>query len=337
MRDIGTLGGSSSFGQGINAFGQITGESSITTDSADHAFLYSRGKMTDIGTLGGSFSTGLGINLLGQITGYSHTAGDRATHAFLYDQRRMTDIGTLGGSDSFGQGINAFGQITGYSHTTGDIAIHAFLCSRGKMTDIGTLGNDFSVGNGINDFGQVTGESETADGTVHAFLYTRGQIVDLNTRLPYGSGWVLEDGRAINDAGQITGVGTNPSGESRAFLLTPIYRALVRGSIEASGSSVFVANNRVVRVRFALSQNDVPTCALQPATVSVVKSAGVTVESVDEIIHATSADGGLNFRIDPAACQYVYDLAASRLGIGTYRVDISIDGMMIGHAVFALR
>jgi hypothetical protein len=50
-----------------------------------------------------------------------------------------------------------------------------------------------------------------------------------------------------------------------------------------------------------------------------------------------SADSGSNFRIDSTACQYVYNLAASALGVGTYRVDISINGIMVGHAVFALK
>jgi hypothetical protein len=46
------------------------------------------------------------------------------------------------------------------------------------------------------------------------------------------------------------------------------------------------------------------------------------------------ADSGSNFRI--SGCQYIYNLAASALGVGMYRVDISINGIMVGHAVFAL-
>jgi len=50
-----------------------------------------------------------------------------------------------------------------------------------------------------------------------------------------------------------------------------------------------------------------------------------------------AADNGSNFRIDPTAYQYIYNLAASSLGVGTYRVDISINGSVVGHAVFALK
>jgi len=41
--------------------------------------------------------------------------------------------------------------------------------------------------------------------------------------------------------------------------------------------------------------------------------------------------------IDPTACQYIYNLSASSLGVGTYRVDISINGIIVGHGVFALK
>jgi hypothetical protein len=48
----------------------------------------------------------------------------------------------------------------------------------------------------------------------------------------------------------------------------------------------------------------------------------------------TNGDDGTNFRID--GCQYSYHLGAASLGEGTYRVDISIDGIMVGHAAFSL-
>jgi hypothetical protein len=56
---------------------------------------------------------------------------------------------------------------------------------------------------------------------------------------------------------------------------------------------------------------------------------------VDEEIYVGSADNGSNFRID--RCQYVYNLAASALGAGTYRVDIMINSNVVGSATFALR
>jgi hypothetical protein len=44
-----------------------------------------------------------------------------------------------------------------------------------------------------------------------------------------------------------------------------------------------------------------------------------------------------NMRLGASACQYHYNLETSDLGIGTFRVDISINGIMVGHAAFTLR
>jgi hypothetical protein len=56
---------------------------------------------------------------------------------------------------------------------------------------------------------------------------------------------------------------------------------------------------------------------------------------IDESTYSGPADTGSNFRI--ASCQYVYNLSASALGAGTYRVGIIINGEVVGNATFALR
>ena len=82
VTDLGTLGGSVSYGLGINASGQVTGTSYTTGDSAQHAFLISSPytPMTDLGTLGGSSSYVAGINASGQVTGYSYTTAVQSEH-----------------------------------------------------------------------------------------------------------------------------------------------------------------------------------------------------------------------------------------------------------------
>jgi probable HAF family extracellular repeat protein len=88
MLDLGTLGGRYSSSRGINDNGQVTGQSSLAGEAANHAFLYTnvagRGEdMVDLGTLGGSYSGGFAINDAGQVVGISLTA-DGAQHIFLY-------------------------------------------------------------------------------------------------------------------------------------------------------------------------------------------------------------------------------------------------------------
>src|SRR5437764_6092837 len=51
--DLGTLGGTSSGGWGINDRGWISGVSSLRGDIQSRAFLWRRGVMIDLGTLGG--------------------------------------------------------------------------------------------------------------------------------------------------------------------------------------------------------------------------------------------------------------------------------------------
>ena len=59
------------------------------------------------------------------------------------------------------------------------------------------------------------------------------------------------------------------------------------------------------------------------------------VGSIDESVYGDPADTGSNFRI--SSCQYIYNLSANALGVGTYRVDIIINGRVVGSAIFSLR
>jgi hypothetical protein len=98
---------------------------------------------------------------------------------------------------------------------------------------------------------------------------------------------------------------------------------------------VFNVRRGVVPAKFTLKLNGVPTCDLPLATIAVYRTGTEGNQEIDESVYSGNADTGSNFRID--SCQYVYNLSASALGVGTYRVDIIINGQIVGRATFQLR
>jgi probable HAF family extracellular repeat protein len=131
--DLGTLGGTYSWANGINNNGQVVGMANVDKQNIiTHAFLYSaNGPMQDLGTLGGSYSEANGINNKGQVVGYS-IANDGSYHAFLYRgsggiQDLNSLIDTLSGWKlQQARGINDLGQIVGYG-TCPSGQVHGFL------------------------------------------------------------------------------------------------------------------------------------------------------------------------------------------------------------------
>ena len=115
------------------------------------------------------------------------------------------------------------------------------------------------------------------------------------------------------------------------------FGAQVQQPINADGTSVFNAKRGVIPVAFKLTSDGVATCQLPPATISVFRTSGGVVGSIDESTYLLKSDSGSNFRIDSTKCQYVYNLGASSLGPGTYKAYISIGGSVAGSATFALK
>ena len=153
VKDLGTLSGSYSQGNGVNDSGQVTGYSFTTGDSAYHAFLSAAGggALTDLGTLGGSYSYGFGVNASGQVVGYSYTAGDAAKHAFLFSGGVMTDLNSVIAPGSgftllSAQSISDTGYITGYGNVGGQT--HAFLLTP-QVTAVPEPATLASVGFGL--------------------------------------------------------------------------------------------------------------------------------------------------------------------------------------------
>jgi len=209
--DLGTLGGPTSMGLGINASGNVCGGSYLT--SADphlgglHAFRWVDGiGMVDVGVLQSvNISEAQGINAGAQLVGGSFVSigGDSIPHAFRANATlTMTDLGTLGGDYSYAWDINDQGTITGEAaNKAGDV--HAFIWTASGMRDIGTLGGSTSLGRAINETGQIAGESAISQANaIRAFRFTDGAgMANLGTL----SGGSYSSAYDINNAGQVVG------------------------------------------------------------------------------------------------------------------------------------
>ncbi len=115
----------------------------------------------------------------------------------------------------------------------------------------------------------------------------------------------------------------------------PAYAAYVQQPINADGSSVFNMKRGVVPVKFTLTLNGVSTCSLPTATIAVFRIASSVNQPISESIYSIAADNGSYFRID--SCQYVYNVAVSALGPGSYLMQILIDDTPVGGATFGLK
>jgi hypothetical protein len=137
------------------------------------------------------------------------------------------------------------------------------------------------------------------------------------------------------------GVGMDPiGGKGDTFndfaVAWPLSLAQIQQPINSNGSSVFNAKRGVIPVKFIYSVDGVATCNLSPATISLTRLSGaLPAGNIDESTYIMAADNGSNFRI--SGCQYIYNLDAKSLGVGTYVVRILINSKVVGSAFFAVK
>jgi probable HAF family extracellular repeat protein len=213
--NMGSLGGTAGIDLDINSHGAVVGGSYTANNATEHAFLYSRGKMTDLGTLGGTLSQAYGINDSGEVVGLSTTApGSGLIDLFLHRHGHMTDLGPFDPNAPIGDfKINNHGDVIGLALSDGD----ASLDRHGTKIDLGSLAGLGSAARDLNDHDEVVGYSAVS-GTgssqiVHAFLYSHGKMTDLGTL--GGADSMAND---INALGAIVGVSDTASGAPHAFL-----------------------------------------------------------------------------------------------------------------------
>jgi probable HAF family extracellular repeat protein len=257
VRNLGSLGGTTSAGNSINDRGWISGASNLSGDQTTHATLWMGEATIDLGTLGGPNSAVLWPvkNETGMIVGVAETgeidplgeawscsfffpsATGHTCLGFVWQNGEMRPLATLGGNNGFATGANNQGQVVGWAENT----VHDPTCNppqvlqfravqwdtrNDDMRELPPLpGDTVSAATAINDRGQVVGISGICDNAVgrfsaaHAVLWDDGFAVDLGDL--GGEAWNTP--MAINGRGDVVGFANVSGGggfNAHAFLWT---------------------------------------------------------------------------------------------------------------------
>jgi probable HAF family extracellular repeat protein len=240
ITNLGAIAEYGSAAHGINAIGQVTGNSDGNHPSKI-PFLWQptrangkRGDMLQLGTFGIETVPGMGfdLNAAGEVVGYL------GARAFLWKPTTPNATsGTLVALDNLlgdaglseARAINNAGQIVGWSYgATGEHAV-LWQPSPSNSTEYTIVdlipGREHLSGiGGINSVGQIVGSISTETGS-SAFLWqpstpngTAGAVV----RLGHLAGSVELSGAGdVNDAGQVVGASSIGYGGQHAFLWQP--------------------------------------------------------------------------------------------------------------------
>jgi probable HAF family extracellular repeat protein len=237
VKEIGTLGGTFSWATAVNDQGWVAGYSSLTGDSAVHAFVWQKGVMRDLGTLGGPNSMSFAVSEGGVVAGAAETStpdpnGEDAcgfgTHLiclpFIWQDGVMTPLPTLGGNNGQAVAINGRGEVSGFAENstlvTDCSGLHVLqegkpvVWKRGEVQELPTLASDtFGFAVAINNRGEAAGFTFTCADS-HPVLWQSGAATNLGSL-----GGSMGDATAINDRGQVVGVSSLPAdATSHAFL-----------------------------------------------------------------------------------------------------------------------
>src|SRR5579871_4475767 len=239
VMDLGTLGGTFSFGGGVNEQGWVNGESSLQGDQIQHAFLWRNGAMLDLRTLGGPNSaSGYTLNDAGLVAGGSETSTlnplgyqfcdfdgfiDFPPHdclPFTWRGGVMTQLPLLrdqygqSGNNGTAQQGNNRGEIVGVSENTlldptcssPTLQQKPVVWKNRAVYELSLLPGDLNgVTTGINDYGQIVGfagTGECANEFFHAMLWENGTPTDLGNL----GGINNNQAQFINNRGQVVGL-----------------------------------------------------------------------------------------------------------------------------------
>ena len=246
--DLGTLGGKSSGGFGINKVGWADGYSTLPGETITHAFVWQNGVMTDIGTPGLNSLAAYPFNDVGEVAilgevstpdpltppeDFCGFGTHRGCPPFVWKDGILTQLPTLGGNNGHASQVNDLGDVAGVAENTisdptcipqnclesicrsQKLKTKPVLWQDGQIQELPTLHDD-PDGNGlvINDNGDVAGTSGqcigSANEALHAVLWQNGTAIDLgNLR-----GTTNNHPQYINNLDQVVGYSNLPGDQT---------------------------------------------------------------------------------------------------------------------------
>jgi probable HAF family extracellular repeat protein len=202
--DLGTLGGTVSYANGIAADGTIAGAATLSS-SVLHAALWSGGAFMDMGQPSAYIvSRAAAVNLAGQVAATGE-GSPQSYGAYRWESGVWTPLGVLPGrAESIAEDIDGDGRVVGRSFTLGAGDGGGFLWDNGVMTDLGTLGGTTDA-YAINEAVQIVGRSQInlpEGGMQHRAFIWEDSVM---TALEPLSGEDHSIASDINDAGDVVG------------------------------------------------------------------------------------------------------------------------------------
>ena len=245
VTDLGTLGGTYSFAGGMSTSSNwVEGFSTLSADTALHAALWRRGRITDLGTVGGPNSVAAWrpnnfgdagvqaetstLDPLGEdFCGFGISPSPTCLPAlWRNDIHKLIPLPTLGGNNGAADGVNDWDEVVGTAQNTTieptcvDVGIAPFqqykpvIWRWGRVHELPTFSGDPVGGaHAINDLGQAVGWSGPCATPTHALLWQNGKAIDLGN---FGGSESV--GNDINIRGHVTGNSALPDGTPHAFL-----------------------------------------------------------------------------------------------------------------------
>ena len=219
VTNLGTLGGTTSYANGVNDDGVVVGISNLG-GIVDHAFRYTPATgMQDLGVLAGdpSSSAASAISPGGTIVGASDNVGSGA-RAFRHTAGSgMQDLGTVFGGQTSALAVNDAGLVVGEEYTpTGRIRPVYYTPAAGMQLLGDPAGPDGSA-RGVNASGVIVGYADLLRGGNRAFRYTAATgMQDLGALVTGERSYALD----VHDSGVIGGYSHVAPGAQHAFRYT---------------------------------------------------------------------------------------------------------------------